>query len=184
MAENGRGELRSGAFRPLFDVVNRAVEQPLGVDLRLAAQGEAIYPFVVSQVSKYGLHYMHPPPVDLLGFGKVDLEQQPRVVGLLAGLVVAVALLESLEPDAAVDEVVDGVLERAGEQLLLQVDRHHQILSVVVFLVPSHAVSNQQARGGATTLYHFPGLFDSLVSCLFLLLGIRISKMQNKAQSM
>ena len=68
-----------------------------------------------------------------------DLEQQPRIVGLLAGFVVVVAPLEALEPDAVVDEMVDGVLERAGEQLLLQIDGHHQVLGVIVILESSHS---------------------------------------------
>jgi len=66
------------------------------------------------------------------------LEQQPGVVGFLASLIVVVFAFKAFQSDPTVDEVIDGVFQRTGKQLLLQIDRHHQILSAVVILEASH----------------------------------------------
>jgi len=72
MTEYPRRELRSRGLRPFFDVVDRAVEQPLDVHLRLASQKEMIHSPIVSYFFEYWLDDMHPLAVDLLRFGQVD----------------------------------------------------------------------------------------------------------------
>lgn len=57
----------------LFEVVDQAVEPPLGVDLHGAAQGRAIHPFVGSDVGKDRFDRAQPLAVDRAALGGVDL---------------------------------------------------------------------------------------------------------------
>lgn len=67
-----------------------------------------------------------------------DLEQHRRRVGAGAGEVVLVAGIEALEIDLAIDEVVQGMLESAGQKLPLQIDGKKPRAGINV-LVAGHA---------------------------------------------
>ena len=51
-------------MRQLLDIVNQAVQVPLGVDLRLRSQREAIQALVVPKVGEHGLHDRDAPPIE------------------------------------------------------------------------------------------------------------------------
>jgi len=63
---------RIPVMRQLLDVMNKAEELPLCIDLLLAAQREAIEPLVVSDVSEHRLDGGKPSPVQGLTFRAVD----------------------------------------------------------------------------------------------------------------
>ena len=78
---------------------------------------------------------------DTPGVGiKDDLEENGRVVGGGAGIVVAVAGIEDGEVEFIIDQVVQRILEGAGQDLLVKGDGDELALAVVVFFVACHPV--------------------------------------------
>src|SRR5450631_1880942 len=57
--------MRVAVVRQLLDVVHQAVQMPLRVDFCLAAQGEAIQPFVMPQVAEHRLDGRHAASIEL-----------------------------------------------------------------------------------------------------------------------
>ena len=63
-----RSLLRITMMREFFNVVHDAVELPLGVDLGLASEREAIKSLVVAQVAKHRLHRGDAPALECPAF--------------------------------------------------------------------------------------------------------------------
>ena len=70
-------------MRQFLDVMNKAEELPLRIDLLLAAQREAIEPFVVSDVPEHGLNGRKASPIQGLAFRTVDRPLHEIGVALL-----------------------------------------------------------------------------------------------------
>ena len=71
----------------LLDVLHQAVELPLSVHLGPASQGEALQPFVVSQVAEHGLHGGEALRDPLAPLRAVDPALHPVGRGLLGSAV-------------------------------------------------------------------------------------------------
>ena len=69
-----------------------------------------------------------------------DLEQDGGIIGGGAGIVIAVAGIEDGEVEFVIDQVVQRVLEGAGEDLLVKGDGNELALAVVVLFVACHPV--------------------------------------------
>ncbi len=80
-----------------------------------------------------------------------DLEQDGGIIGGGAGIVVAVAVIEEGKIEFLVDQVVQRVLEGAGEDLLIKGDGDEFALAVVVLFVACHRMP-PQSRGSCLDL--------------------------------
>jgi hypothetical protein len=90
---------------------------------------------------------------DALAVGEEDdLEQHSRRVGGSASQVVLVAGVEATEGQLVVDQVIEGVLEAAGQQLPFEIDGNEARAGVDV-LVAGHAGLPESVRIGAL-LFH------------------------------
>ncbi len=75
-----------------------------------------------------------PAAGDAPGVGQQhDLEQQRRVVGTAAGVLVAVLVVKDTQVEFLIDQVVQGVFERAGQDLAIEADRDKSTLGLIVF---------------------------------------------------
>ena len=70
-----------------------------------------------------------------------DLEQNPGIVCRCAGFVVLISEVEDGEVDFVVDQIVESVLEGAGEDLFVEAEGDEFALRVVVLLVLRHMPS-------------------------------------------
>ena len=76
---------------------------------------------------------------DAFGVGEqYDLQQNGRIVGQAAGVVIAVFRVKNRQVQLVFDQVVNRVFEGAGLELLSVVDDDHRILVVVVVLETRH----------------------------------------------
>jgi hypothetical protein len=85
-------------------------------------------------------------PLDLAAGGDAlrvrkqnNLQQNGRIVGQSASVVVAVLGMKHRQIQLVFDQIVNRVLEGARLELLLVIDDHHRILIVVVVLETRHA---------------------------------------------
>ena len=85
-----------------------------------------------------------------------DLEQNGGVVGRGAGLVILVPEVEDGKVDLVVDEIVEGVLEGAGKDLLVEADGDELALGIVVMFVSRHR--SPALRGFGDALMRFDGV--------------------------
>ena len=71
-----------------------------------------------------------------------DLEQDGRIVGRAAVLVIVKAMVKDAQVEFVIDQVMDRVLEGSGQDLLIEGDRNHDQLVVVVIFELGHVVTS------------------------------------------
>ena len=69
-----------------------------------------------------------------------DLEKDGGIIGGSAGVIITVPIVKDGEIEFVIDQVVQGIFEGAGQDLLVKGDGDELALAVVILLVACHRV--------------------------------------------